>query len=98
MKRIMVLSRIIILLHDSAHPHTSNMINIILVTMGREVMNHTPCSSDLATSDFHLFEPIKMYIGEQIFQTDDEFKHGVLNWLRNQHKAFYAADVCDLPG
>jgi hypothetical protein len=43
-------------------------------------MKHPPYSSDLAPSDFHLFGPIKMQLGGQKFQTDDELDHGVLNW------------------
>jgi hypothetical protein len=97
MKRPTVLSKVIILLHDDANPHTSNVTKTILATMGREVMNHTPCSPDLATSGFYLFEPIKMYLEEQKFQTDDELKYGALNWLRSQDETFYAADINDLP-
>jgi hypothetical protein len=50
-----------------------------LTTMDREVMNHPSYSPDLVPSDVHLFGPLKVRLGGQIFQTDDELKCGVLN-------------------
>jgi hypothetical protein len=35
--------------------------------------------ADLAPSDFHLFGPVKVPLGGQKFQSDDELKHSVLN-------------------
>jgi hypothetical protein len=33
-----------------------------------------------------------------MFQTDDEFKRIILNWLRSKDKHFYAAGISNLPG
>jgi hypothetical protein len=42
-------------LHDNSHPHTANLMTVMLVSMGWVIMNHPPHSPDLAPSDFHLF-------------------------------------------
>jgi hypothetical protein len=55
-------------------------------------MNHPPYSPDLARRDFHLFGPIKMKLGGQKFQTDDELNHGILNWALSWNKT-YAAGI-----
>jgi hypothetical protein len=34
------LSKIIILPHDNAHPHTADLIKATLAVMGWEIMNH----------------------------------------------------------
>jgi hypothetical protein len=71
------LSKKVILLHDNACPQTANLTK---GTVGKEIMNHPPFNPDLAPSDIHLFEPIKVQLGGQKFQTDDELDHGVLYW------------------
>lgn len=42
--------------------------------------------------------PMKEHLGGQKFQTDDELKRYVLNWLASHAKTFYAAGVSDLLG
>jgi hypothetical protein len=64
------LSKGIILLHDNARPHMVNFTTA-LATFGWEILNH-PYSLDLASSDYHLFEPMKEHLGGQKFKTDDE--------------------------
>jgi hypothetical protein len=41
---------------------------------------------------------MKMHLGGQKFQTNDEDKGGVLNWLCSWDETFYAAGVSNLPG
>jgi hypothetical protein len=55
---------------------------VTLATVVWKIMDHLLYSPDLVSGGFHLFGPIKV----QIFQTDDEPKRGVLNWLRSQDK------------
>jgi predicted GIY-YIG superfamily endonuclease len=60
-------------------------------------MNHHTYSPDLAPSDFCLFVPMKVCLVQK-FQTGDELKRRVLNWLRSQDKTFYAAGISNLAG
>ena len=57
---------------------------------GWEVLPHPPYSPDLAPSDFHLFGPLKEFLGDQHFSTDDEVKQAVLGWFSRTDKSFYA--------
>jgi hypothetical protein len=61
-------------------------------------MARPPYNPDLAPSDFHLFKPMMVHLEGQKFQTNDELKHSVLNWLHSQDKTFYAAVINNLPG
>jgi hypothetical protein len=92
------LSKKIILLHDRPHPYTANLMKETLAAVGWEIRNHLPYKPDLAPSDFHLFEPMMVHLEGQKFQTDDELKHSVLNWLHSQDKTFYAAAISNWPG
>lgn len=50
-------------------------------------------TTDLASSDFHLFGPLKEFLGGQHFSTDDEVKQGVPGWFRRTNKSLYAKAV-----
>jgi hypothetical protein len=69
-----------------------------MATMDWEIMNHPPHSPDLDPSDFHLLGPMKVHLGGQKFQTEDEFKCGVLNLLCSQSKIFYVPGISNLEG
>jgi hypothetical protein len=40
---------------------------------------------------------MNVYLGGQIFQTEDELKCYVLNWLYSQDETFYAAGIRNMP-
>jgi hypothetical protein len=63
----------------------------ILATMGQEIMSQPPYGLDLALSDFQGFGPLKVHLGGQKFQTDNELKCSVLNSLYNQDETFLLA-------
>ncbi|GFV36632.1 HTH_48 domain-containing protein [Trichonephila clavipes] len=58
---------------------------------GWEQIDHPPYSQDFAPSDFHLFRYLKEFLGGKRFDTADEVKKKVQEWLSSQ-----AADVYDL--
>ncbi|GFT76564.1 HTH_48 domain-containing protein [Trichonephila clavipes] len=60
-------------------------------SFGWEQIDHPPYSPDLAPSDFHLFRYLKEFLGGKRFDTADEVKEEVQDWLSSQ-----AADVYDL--
>jgi hypothetical protein len=87
-------SKIIMLLHKNSCPHMANLMKPKQATMGWEIMNLPPHSHDLAPSDFNFFGPMNVHLGGQQFQTDDELKCDVLNWLHIHDKALYAPVTC----
>jgi histone-lysine N-methyltransferase SETMAR len=63
--------------------------------VGWEIVNYPPYSPVLAPSEFNLFEPMKVHLGEQKFPTDYELKRSVSDWLSSQNETFYVAGVMD---
>jgi len=61
------LSKEILLLHDSACPHTAAHTLETLKQLKWEAMEHSAYSPDLAPSDFHLFGLPKNAMGKTIF-------------------------------
>ena len=54
-KRPGMLSDAIILLHDNAHPYTTNLVRDKLQRFGWKTLQHPPYSPDLSPCDFHIF-------------------------------------------
>ncbi|GFS92866.1 HTH_48 domain-containing protein [Trichonephila clavipes] len=63
----------------------------LIRSFGWEQIYHPPYSPVLAPSDFHLFRHLKEFLGGKRFDTADEVKEEVQDWLSLQ-----AADVYDL--
>jgi hypothetical protein len=77
------LLKIIILLHENACPHMANLTKAALASVRWEIQNYPPYSPDLIPSDFHVFGPMKMHLGQK-FQSG-ELERNVLNWLRSEN-------------
>jgi hypothetical protein len=65
-------------LHD-ASPRIENLMKVALTTMSWEIMNHPLQSPELAPDDFNLFWPMRVHLGGQTLQSDDELKCSVMN-------------------
>ena len=76
-------------MHDNARPHTAKETQTLIKKFGWEQMDHPPYSPDLAASDFHLFRYLKEFLGGKRFDTDDEVKEAVKDWLSSQAADFY---------
>jgi len=92
-KRPGLITKGILFLQNNAQAHAAHRTTCTLEQLGWEVLPHPPYSLDLAPSDFHLFRPLKEFLGGQHFSTDDEVKQAVLGWFSRTDKSFYAEAV-----
>ncbi|GFT39827.1 mariner Mos1 transposase [Trichonephila clavipes] len=90
-KRRGLLTSEVLLLHDNARPHSAINTQNLIRSFGWEQIDPPPYSPNLAPSDFHLFRYLKEFLGGKRFDTADEVKEEVQDWLSSQ-----AADVYDL--
>ncbi|GFX95014.1 histone-lysine N-methyltransferase SETMAR [Trichonephila clavipes] len=90
-KRRGLLTSGVVLLHDNASPHSAINIQNLIRSFGWEPIDHPPYSRDMAQSDFHLFRYLKEFLGGKRFDTADEVKEEVQDWLSSQ-----AADVYEV--
>ena len=74
----------VVLLHDNARTHNAAHTAESLRKLKFEVMPHPPYSPDLATSDYHLFGPLKEALRSHRFTLDQEVKEAVHAWLAAQ--------------
>ncbi len=59
----------VILIYDSACPHTVQSIQTLLKDFHWEQFKQSPYSLDLMPSDYHLFPQLKKELDGQCFQT-----------------------------
>ncbi|GFT52963.1 mariner Mos1 transposase [Trichonephila clavipes] len=88
-KRCGILSKGVLLLHDSAMPHPSRETPKLKESFGWEVLDHAPYSPDLALSDFHLFRYLKHSFGRKHFSDNEEVKAAMNYWLSKQAAEFF---------
>jgi len=89
-KRLGLLTKGILLLHDNARPHSANQTTATLRSFKWKVLQHPPYSSELTPSDFHLFGPLKQHLSGESFPDDDTVERAVCAWFQQQPQAFYA--------
>jgi len=82
-KQRRMLTKGIVLLHDSARPHTAVGTNALIKLFKWEISDHPPYSPDLPPSDYHLFTKMKFWLATHRFHNNEELMDGVNNWLHN---------------
>ena len=86
----------VLLQHDNVKPHTILKTREVISSFGWTTISHPPYSLDLASSDFHLFEPLKKNLRRQHFSSDEEAKTAVSKGLKTQLVEFYNKEICAL--
>jgi histone-lysine N-methyltransferase SETMAR len=85
-KRRELLSKTVLLHHDSAQPHAAATIETIQ-KLNFKLFPHPPYSPDLASSDYHLFGSLKKALQGHRFGSD-EVRQAVHTWLCDLPKTF----------
>jgi len=96
-KRCGILRTCVFLQHDNAWPHTARSTVAPIQDLSFECLSHLPYSPDLASSDFHVFGPLKEAMEGKSFRSDKEVQQAVYEWLRSQPKDFFSRVIHALP-
>ncbi|GBN49171.1 Histone-lysine N-methyltransferase SETMAR [Araneus ventricosus] len=83
----------IVLLHDNARPHSAGVTQNLIQQFGREQFYHPPYSPDLTPSNYHLFLKLKRDFGGRRFESDDDAKNGVHQWLSSLAASFFEEGI-----
>ena len=87
-KRRGKLRRGVLLQQDNAPVHTSKVAMAAVKECGYEFLPHTPYSSDLAPSHYHLFGNLKKHLHGRRFE-DDDLTGSMEKWVQGQDIGFY---------
>jgi histone-lysine N-methyltransferase SETMAR len=89
--------RDVLLLHDNARPHTAALAQKKLAELYWTALEHPPYSPDLSLCDFFLFGPLKEVLGWERFNSNQQVKQFVCNWLKTRPSSFYDTGMKNLP-
>jgi histone-lysine N-methyltransferase SETMAR len=78
----------LVLLHDNA-----THIPALLEHFNWELFDRSPCSPDLALSDYHLFTYLKNWLGSEYFSNNEKLLVGVKMWLSSQVADFFDTGI-----
>ena len=81
------------LLHDKARPHSTHVTTALLEKFKLDILDHPPCSLDLAPSEFHLFLRLKKHLAGKKFDDGDEMQEDVMTWFKGQAADFYDSGI-----
>jgi hypothetical protein len=95
-KRRGMLSQGVVMLHDSARPHTVAAKQDLIATFGWEQFDHGPKSPDLVPGDFHVFLHLKRFLGGWQFHYDSEVKEVINTWFASQVASFCDSEIQNL--
>lgn len=95
-KRRGKLAKCVLLLHDNAPAHTSQVAQAAIRNCGFEQLNHPPYSPDLAPSDYYLFRHLKKQLRGKRFEDDKELKSATEHWLESVGENFYLKGIEEL--
>ncbi|GFW76853.1 uncharacterized protein TNCV_59511 [Trichonephila clavipes] len=62
----------------------------------KDVLDHAPCSPDLAPSNFYLFWYLKHSFGGKCFSDNEEVKAAVNSWLSDRVEDFFEEGIQNL--
>ncbi|GBM99363.1 hypothetical protein AVEN_124426-1 [Araneus ventricosus] len=91
--RRVILTSGVALIHDNARPHNAVVTQQLLDQFKWEVSDHPAYSSDLATSDFHLFLELKIWLGVQSFQKHKEVQSNIKAHLTSLVATFFEEGI-----
>jgi len=95
-KRMGMLTRGSLLLHDNAPAHMSRFAQAIIKDIGFEQLSRPPYSPDLTPSDFYLFRHLKQHLRGTRFFDDDELWQPIESYLDNMPQEFYFTGIKEL--
>jgi len=96
-KHRVLLSTGVLLQYDNAWPHTARSTVATIQDLSSECLPQPLYLSDLASSDFHIFRPLKEAMGDKSFRSDEEVQQAAHKWLRSQPKYFFSRGIHALP-
>ena len=97
-KRPELVNRKCIIFHqDNARPHVSLMTRQNLLQLGWAVLIHLSYSSDIAPSDFHLFQSLQNSLNGKNFNSLEDCKRHLEEFFAQKDKKFWEDGIMKLP-
>ena len=85
-----------VLLWDNARPHRSKVTTAKLQDMGWIALAHPPYSPDISPCDYHVFLSLEDFCEGRLFNTRDDVKRAIEEWISTRRPGFWKDGVYKL--
>lgn len=68
-----------------------------LAILGWDVLPHPPYSPDLAPTDFKAFRSLQNWLNGKEFQSEEELRASVQQWMDGKSSGFWVKGIAELP-
>ena len=89
-------SRGVLLLHDNAPIDKCKIVQAAILQAGFIELNHSVCSPDIASSDYHLLSNLKKFVRLKNFSSDDEAVTTVEDYLTALNSELFCKGIQSL--
>ncbi|GFY54924.1 histone-lysine N-methyltransferase SETMAR [Trichonephila inaurata madagascariensis] len=86
----------VVLLYDNARPDVSGVAHVEQAKFKWEQLDHPPYSLDMSPCDFHVFGHLKKHLKGKRFNSDDELKDVVKDWVSSRSQEFWEQGIIRL--
>ena len=86
----------VILLHDNARPHVSNMTQDKICELGWEVLSHPPYSPDMAPTDYHLFRSLHHHTSGKTYENLEGLEMDITLFFKQKKPEFFLNGINNL--
>ncbi len=95
-KRRGTLAKGVLLLHDNARVHSCGVSMATIKECSYELIPHAPFSPDTAPFDYHLFPNLKDDMRGKGFETDEEVKSWIEEWIGSKSEGYFLKGIDSL--
>ena len=90
-------ARKVFFFHDNARPHVAMVTKQKLQEFDWAILHHSPYSSDLAPTDYHLFLSLSNSLTNKILNNETELKNHIQTFIDSKPPGFYSKGIHKLP-
>ena len=89
--------RPVILQHDNATPHRSFVAYQTINDLQWDLLPHPAYSPDIARTEYHLFHSFQNILAEEHFESEDEVRRVIDEFIASKDQAFWRREIHQLP-